>query len=82
VTTPESEGVSPLPPSAKYVYHVLENAEDGNLTRSELIEETELPERTVDDALQTLKNREYVFTSRKSTDLRQVVCRICENTDV
>jgi hypothetical protein len=82
VTGSESEGVSPLPPSAKYVYHVLENVEDGKLTRGELIEATELPERTVDDALQTLKNRDYVFTSRKSTDLRQVVCRIHEDTDI
>jgi len=82
VTGSESEGVSPLPPSAKYVYYVLENAEDGKLTRSELIEETELPERTIDDALQTLKNRDYVFTSRKSTDMRQVVCRIREDTDI
>ena len=82
MTTPESEQVTPLPPSAKYVYHVLENAEDEQLTRSELIDQTKLPERTVDDALHTLKNRDYVFTSRKSTDLRQVVCKIREDTDI
>lgn len=77
----ETTDLSELPPSAKYVYHVLENEGDGELTRSELIAETDLPERTIDEALDTLKNRDYVFTSRKSGDLRQVVCSIRDYPD-
>lgn len=77
----ETTDLSELPPSAKYVYHVLANEDDGQLTRSELIEETDLPERTIDEALGTLKNRDYVITSRKSGDLRQVVCSIRDYPD-
>ena len=77
----ETTDLSELPPSAKYVYHVLKNEDEGKLTRSELIAETDLPERTIDEALETLKNRDYIFTSRKSGDLRQVVCSIREHPD-
>jgi len=77
----ETTDLSELPPSAKYVYHVLSSAEDEQLTRGELIAETDLPERTIDEALDTLKNRDYVLTSRKSGDLRQVVCSIRDHPD-
>lgn len=72
-----SNGGSPtalddLPPSARYVHHVLE--EHGELTRQDLLEVTGLPERTLQDALDHLENRNSIHKSRKSDDLTQVVC--------
>lgn len=64
--------VTTLPPSAKYVYHILE--EDGErLTRQELLERVELNERTLDRALESLQNGDFIDKTRDSEDLRQVV---------
>jgi transcription initiation factor IIE alpha subunit len=67
-----SAAVDDLPPSARYVLHILE--EHGELTRQDLLEETGLPERTLQDALERLDNRNSIHKSRKSDDLTQVVC--------
>jgi DNA-binding MarR family transcriptional regulator len=71
-----------LPPSAKFVLDVLERADDRELSRMEIIEYTGLPERTVDDALDTLEKCDCILRSRKSEDLRQVVCKIHDYPDI
>lgn len=75
MTDAGSGRVADLPPSAKYVLYALREA-DGELTRGELLEETDLPERTLDEALDTLENREYLLRARQSHDARVVVCKI------
>jgi uncharacterized membrane protein len=61
-----------LPPSCRYVLDVLERA-DGELTRQELLDETELPERTLDEALERLENQGKIDKTRDNSDLRKVV---------
>lgn len=70
--TDESRSCSPLPPSCKYVLDVLDRA-DGEISRQELLEVTELPEDTLDDALKRLENHDFIDKTRKNGDLRQVV---------
>lgn len=65
-----------LPPSAKYVYHVLREADDERLSRHELLEETGLPERTLDEALNRCNSRGLLFLSRNPEDLRQTVATL------
>jgi DNA-binding MarR family transcriptional regulator len=65
-----------LPPSCKFVYK--EVARQRTINRSELIDETWLPERTLYDAINRLENRGYVSVARDSDDLRQVVVKIAE----
>jgi DNA-binding MarR family transcriptional regulator len=60
-----------LPPSAKFVRYVLE--EDGPCTRQELIEKTELPEDSIDNAVSELSEREIATKTRESGDLRTVI---------
>jgi len=62
-----------LPPSAKYVFHVLEEADGEQVTRQELLERVALDERTVDRALERLQNVDYIDKTRDNEDLRQVV---------
>jgi DNA-binding MarR family transcriptional regulator len=62
-----------LPPSAKYVYHVLEEEDDDRLSRQDLLDRVHLNERTLDRALNHLQNVGYVDKTRDSDDLRQVV---------
>lgn len=85
MTAPDAdvdEAFASLPPSAKYVYYAIATSFDGRATRSEIIAETDLPERTVDEALKTLENCDYLFRARKSDDPRQVVCEIRESRTV
>ncbi|WP_232703508.1 MarR family transcriptional regulator [Halobacterium wangiae] len=70
-------GFADLPPSAKFVYHVLDQHE--KLTCQALLEATELPESTLDRALDTLQNDDYVSVDRKSGDLRQVVIKVASS---
>lgn len=70
----DSADFESLPPSAKYVYEVLDR--DGPLSRRDLQERTQLPERTVDRALDRLRNGDFIYTTRDSEDLRVVVCQI------
>lgn len=63
-----------LPPSARYVYYVLE--QEGSMTRQELLEELGLPERTLDRALETLHSGDYISKTRENTDSRQVVAKV------
>ena len=60
-----------LPPSALYVEDVVERL--GPITRQEILEETGIPERTLDDALDRLENCGRVHRTRKSDNLRQTV---------
>lgn len=62
-------GTDSLPPSAKYVHHVLEEA-DRPLTKRELAQETNLPLSTVTYALGRLDERDLVVSRRKYRDLR------------
>ncbi|WP_324757055.1 helix-turn-helix domain-containing protein [Haloarcula montana] len=73
MTGTESGRLDDLPPSAKYVYDVVDR--DGPLSRQELQERTGLPETTLDDAVKTLENRDYLLRTRDSEDLRQVVMK-------
>jgi len=66
-----------LPPSAQYVLDVLET-HGGEITRQELQRQTYLADRTLDAALETLKNCEFISKTRQSSDLRQVVVRLAE----
>lgn len=66
-----TETLADLPPSAKYVYDVLER--DGPLKRSELKERTNLAERTLSRALKTLETGGYIVKTREPGDLREVV---------
>ena len=61
-----------LPPSAKFVLDVL--ARESPLTRQELIGRTNLPESTLDDALDVLDTRDFIHRARFSDDLRVVIC--------
>jgi len=73
VTGTGSGGFDDLPPSAKYVYRVLE--EEGPLSRQELQEATQLCESTLDTAADTLENCDYILRTRDTDDLRQVVLK-------
>lgn len=68
---PIPDELESAPPSCKYVYRVLEEA-DEPVPRQELIEETYLPESTLADALESLENRGYLLRTRESEDLREV----------
>lgn len=63
--------VDDLPPSAKYVVFVLEHA-DGSLPRGDLRDRTDLPERTLDRALDKLENKGVIRRDRDTDDLRYV----------
>ncbi|KZX49283.1 MarR family transcriptional regulator [Haloarcula hispanica] len=73
MTGPESGRFDDLPPSAKYVYRVLD--EEGPLSRKELQEETQLCESTLDDAADTLEKCDFILRTRDTDDLRQVVMK-------
>lgn len=60
--------VEPLPPSAKFVFKVLEYR--GALTRRELASETQLPDSTITDALSTLRESGLVDERPLPTDPR------------
>lgn len=71
MSLPDDNNVDDLPPSAKYVVFVLENA-GGSLPREELHGRTDLPERTFDRALNRLEADEVVHRDRVAEDLRYV----------
>lgn len=66
-----TDDVDDLPPSAKYVVFALEAA-GGSLTRCELQEQTDLPKRTLDRALEQLEASDVVRRDRDADDLRYV----------
>jgi DNA-binding MarR family transcriptional regulator len=68
------DDVDDLPPSAKYVLNVVER--EGPIRRQELLAETALPERTLDDALDRLNSRDFLSVTRDTRDLRQVVAEM------
>jgi len=49
--------------------------------RQELREETELADTTLDRAIESLQNGDYLFKSRDSDDLRQVVYHIGDDPE-
>lgn len=63
-----------LPPSCRYVLDVVERK--GPISRQELLEETGLPERTLDRALHTLQNGGYVLRTRENDNLRQTTVKM------
>lgn len=71
MSLPDSIDVDDLPPSAKYVVFALESA-DGSLTRCELLNQTGLPKRTLDRALNSLESDSIIRRDRDSEDLRYV----------
>lgn len=70
----DASGHESLPPSCRYVLFVLDDHQEAS--RQELLELTDLPERTLDEALRTLENCDLVLKARKSEDPTQVVCKI------
>jgi hypothetical protein len=61
-----------LPPSCRCVLQVL-RYHGPELSRQALLEETGLPERTLDEALNRCESCDLLSLSRKSGDLRQTV---------
>jgi len=61
-----------LPPSCRCVLQAL-RYHGPELSRQQLLEETGLPERTLDEALHRCETRGYLSRSRKSGNLRQTV---------
>lgn len=61
-----------LPPSCRCVLQALKH-HGPKLTRQELLKQTGLPERTLDEALNRCENRGYLHRARKSGDVRQTV---------
>lgn len=76
-TSTNSERSDRLPPSCRYVLFVLEDVEEAS--RQELLDLTDLPETTLDRALQTLQNEHLVVKTRKSDDPTQVVAHYDES---
>lgn len=60
-----------LPPSAEYVYTLVDEHEP--ITRQQLLSETYLCETTLDRALDRLQNEHFIDKTRESGDLRQIV---------
>lgn len=60
-----------LPPSAKFVYKVLQY--EGPLTQSELVDETHLPQVTVRSAIDRLEDAGLVDNNYDLTDARKKV---------
>ena len=75
----DSDGCSHLPPSAQYVYYVLD--EEGPLSRQQLLEELKLNKRTLDRALDRLQINDHVEKKRDHSDLRRVIYRINRHND-
>jgi DNA-binding MarR family transcriptional regulator len=73
VTGTESGRLANLPPSAEYVYQLVQRHEP--VTRQDLLKRTYLTEATLDRALKTLQNEDFLFKTRDSEDLRQVVIK-------
>ncbi|WP_254766522.1 MarR family transcriptional regulator [Salinilacihabitans rarus] len=74
-----SDADADLPPSARYVVYVLEDA-GGTAGRDELLDRTGLPERTVDEALARLEAEAVVRRDRASDDLRFVHVELAEKS--
>jgi len=64
-----------LPNSAICILKVLDY-EGPELSRQELLEKTDLHERTLTRALNTLQNGGYISKERKKDDLREVVVKM------
>jgi DNA-binding IclR family transcriptional regulator len=61
-----------LPPSCRCILQAL-RYHGPELSRQALLEETGLPERTLDEALDRCESRGFLSLTRKSGDLRQTV---------
>lgn len=68
-TTDTTAALLALPPSAKLVAKTLEY--EGELTQSQLVYRTLLPERTVRDALTRLEKNQVVTSRASPMDARQ-----------
>lgn len=71
--------VAPLPPSAKLVYKTLEY--EGQMTQSQLAEESLLPQRTVRHALGKLEDADVVEESIYLMDARKSSYRLRADED-
>lgn len=63
--------ITDLPPSAKLVYKILEYEDP--LTYSEIVSETGLPESTVSDSLERLRNLDAVVRQHCPHDARMQI---------
>lgn len=71
MTDTDIGSVDDLPPSHKYVLTVVEH--QAPITRQELLARTDLPESTLDRALDSLEDQRILTKVRENDDLRQVV---------
>jgi DNA-binding MarR family transcriptional regulator len=67
-----------LPPSCRCVLQAL-RYHGPELSRQALLEETGLPERTLDEALHRCEYRGFLFRARKSGNLRQTTATLADN---
>jgi hypothetical protein len=67
-----------LPPSCRCVLQAL-RYHGPELSRQALLEETGLPERTLDEALHRCESRGFLSRARKSGNLRQTVAILAVN---
>ena len=67
-----------LPPSCRCVLQAL-RYHGPELSRQALLEETGLPERTLDEALDRCESCGYLSRSRKSGNLRQTTATLADN---
>lgn len=72
--------IESLPPSCACIYKTLEH--EGPLSRSELIEQSRLPERTAGDALARLSEVEIIAAESPIDDLRRTEYRLDDSAEV
>ena len=65
-----------LPPSCQCVRLAFEKNDTDRLSRQELLEETNLSESALDDALVSLETRDILIRTRKFDDLTQVIAEL------
>ena len=72
--TASSDSFEDLPPSAKLVYHIIED--ERTVSRTALQKQASLPDRTLSRALTTLQNGGYITLARDPTDLRRIIAKL------
>ncbi|MFA9516755.1 hypothetical protein ACERIT_06005 [Halopenitus sp. H-Gu1] len=75
-TTHGHDPFESLPPSCQCVRLAFEKNGTDQLSRQELLRETNLSESALDDALERLETRDLLIRTRKFDDLTQVVAEL------
>lgn len=80
-STSHRDKADDLPPSCKFILHVLDQEGDW-LTQAELVDKTNLPESTVSWALKRLKNQSKIHEATDSGDARANAYKIRVNGEL